>query len=76
MLNILLSNAWDINRSNGFINWFYSPEFVFGIAKYAICILIGIFTLNKKEEPIINQDGFDNKIVSAAWVEYYKNLLK
>ena len=41
MLNIL-SNAWDLNRSNGFINWFYSPEFVFGIAKYAICILTGI----------------------------------
>ena len=37
-----LSNAWDINRANGFINWFYSPDFVFGIAKYAICILIGI----------------------------------
>ena len=41
MLNIL-SNAWDIDRTNGFINWFYSPELVFGIAKYAICILIGI----------------------------------
>ncbi|MBP5342456.1 prolipoprotein diacylglyceryl transferase [bacterium] len=41
-MSLFLANAWDIDRTNGFVNWFYSSEFVFGIAKYAVCILIGI----------------------------------
>jgi len=33
---------WDINRTNKLVNWFYDSELFFGIAKYAVCILIGI----------------------------------
>ena len=42
MIELFFANAWDIDRSNAFLDWFYSSEFVFGIVKYAVCILIGI----------------------------------
>jgi len=42
---MFLANKWDI-ESNWFTDWFYSPTFIqigdFTIAKYAICILIGL----------------------------------
>jgi len=40
MFNVLAE--WDIDRTNIFINWFYSSELFFGIAKYSVCILTGI----------------------------------
>ncbi len=42
VLDLLMSAGYNIDRTNKFIDWFYSPEFIFGIAKYAICILTGI----------------------------------
>jgi len=42
---LFLANKWDI-ESNWFTDWFYSPNFIeigdFVIAKYAVCILIGL----------------------------------
>lgn len=42
MFELFLAEAWDIDRSSTFVDWFYSTEFLFGIAKYAVCILIGM----------------------------------
>ena len=61
MLNYLFAEVWDIDRTNVFINWFYSPEFFFGIAKYAICIMTGVivayFVCTKEGERLgVNKD--------------------
>lgn len=40
MINLLLS-SYEIS-SNWFTDWFYDPEFFFGIQKYAVCILTGV----------------------------------